>query len=109
DGMSIELVFYSEITDAEAERTVSVLRAAPNADVTVRINSPGGSVAAGLAIYNALRTRKPTVYIDGVAASIASLIAMAGASIVAAANALIMVHDPWGTLTGNARDFRKTA
>ena len=62
------------------------LRQQPAAAVEVRINSPGGSVADGLAIFNALKARKPTVHIDGVAASIASLIAMAGARIIAAQN-----------------------
>lgn len=93
--MSITIMLYDEIRPGEAQRVIAQLRADPSAEVEVRINSPGGSVAEGLALYNALKPRKPIVYIDGVAASIASLIAMAGAHVVAAANAVLMVHDPW--------------
>lgn len=77
----------------------------------VRINSYGGSVADGLAIYNALR-RYPgavTTHIDGVAYSIASLIAMGGAEVRMAANAILMVHAPWGMAIGNAPEMREMA
>lgn len=107
--MTITLTFYDEIRPGDAEHVLSVLRGDPKAAVEVRINSPGGDVAAGLAIFNALRPRKPDVFIDGIAASIASLIAMAGARIVAAENALIMVHDPWTGTSGNASELRRTA
>lgn len=106
---AITLVFYDEIRPGDAEGVLSRLAAAPAAAVDVRINSPGGSVAEGLAIYNALKPRAPTVYIDGVAASIASLVAMAGARIVAAENALLMAHFPWTSTEGNAAELRKTA
>ncbi|MCI4566383.1 head maturation protease, ClpP-related [Lysobacter sp. CFH 32150] len=107
--MKIVLTFYDEIEDGHAEQVLAQLRSEPAADVDVRINSPGGSVSAGLAIFNALKPRKPTVYIDGVAASIASLIAMAGARIIAAENALVMIHDPWASTQGNAAELRRTA
>ena len=107
--MTIVLTFYDEIRAGDAERVLAQLRQDPSAAVEVRINSPGGDVAAGLAIFNALRPRKPAVYIDGIAASIASLIAMSGTRIIAAENALIMVHDPWTGTTGNAGDLRRTA
>lgn len=79
--------------------------------LTVRINSFGGSVADGLAIHNALR-RHPaeiTVSIEGVAVSIASLIAMAGDRIQMAANSLLMIHAPWSIALGNSREMRTTA
>lgn len=98
---------YAEVMPGDAARIVSEL-AAPG-PVEVRINSPGGSVAEGLAIFNALRPRKPVVYVDGIAASIASLIAMAGARIVMAENSLLMVHWPWTVAEGNASAMRKTA
>lgn len=98
---------YSEILPGDAARVVGEL-ANPGA-VEVHINSPGGSVAEGLAIFNALRPRKPIVYVDGIAASIASLIAMAGARIVMAENALLMMHWPWTVAEGNAAAMRKTA
>jgi len=82
-------------------------------DLTVRINSYGGSVSDGLAIYNAIRrhaqTAKVTTSVEGVAMSIASLIAMAGDTREMAANALYMVHAPWGFAQGNAKDLRATA
>jgi ATP-dependent Clp endopeptidase proteolytic subunit ClpP len=107
--MTIVLTFYDEIRSGDASRVLSKLQENPSAAVEVRINSPGGDVAAGLAIFNALRPRKPTVYIDGIAASIASLIAMAGAHIIAAENALVMIHDPWAASQGNATELRRTA
>lgn len=79
--------------------------------LNVRINSGGGSVFEGVAIYNALRRMKAKVitHNDGIAASIASLILMAGAEVHMAPNAFIMIHEPLTGLWGNARDFRKMA
>jgi len=80
-------------------------------DITVRINSYGGSVTDGLAIHNAIK-RHPanvTIEIDGAAFSIASLIAMAGDDVRMADNALMMVHAPWGFAMGNAAELRDTA
>ena len=79
--------------------------------INLRINSPGGSVFDGLSIYNTLK-RHPAridVDIDGIAASIASIIAMAGDSINIAANGMLMIHDPHGVVMGNSVDMRKTA
>jgi len=80
-------------------------------DVTVRINSPGGSVFDGFAIYNLLRAHSGsvTVYIDGLAASAASVIAMAGDEIVMGDAAMMMIHDPWTMAVGGTEDFLKTA
>lgn len=77
----------------------------------VRVNSYGGVVADGIAIFNALRRHKAavTTHIDGVAYSIASLIAMAGDEVHMASNALLMVHAPWGVTVGNAKDMRLQA
>lgn len=76
----------------------------------VRINSPGGNVMDGNAIYNTLRAHKATVnvFIDGMAASIASVIAMAGDKVYMPANAMMMIHDPAGMAFGKAEDLRKT-
>jgi ATP-dependent protease ClpP protease subunit/phage major head subunit gpT-like protein len=76
--------------------------------INLRINSYGGSVTDGTAIYNALR-RHPAavnVHVDGVAISCASYIAMAGDTITMAKNAQMMVHAPWGVAVGNAADLR---
>jgi HK97 family phage major capsid protein/ATP-dependent Clp endopeptidase proteolytic subunit ClpP len=80
-------------------------------DLTIRINSPGGSVFEGLAIYNQLKSHRAykTVFIDGLAASIASVIAMAGDQIIMPENALMMIHDPGGLVIGDAKDMRKMA
>jgi ATP-dependent protease ClpP protease subunit len=80
-------------------------------DITVRINSPGGEVFDGFAIFNALKEHPATVtvYIDGLAASIASVIAMAGDEIVMGEGAMFMVHSPWMLAMGDAEDMRKVA
>lgn len=83
-------------------------------NLDVRINSPGGYVMEGLAIYNAIirqaaKGRKVTTYIDGLAASMGSVIAMAGDDIVMADNALMMIHNPWDCACGDAADLRRAA
>jgi ATP-dependent protease ClpP protease subunit len=79
--------------------------------IDVRINSYGGAVSDGLAIYNALKRHpaKIVTHNDGVAMSIASLIFMAGSERHSAENALFMVHAPWGMAAGNAADMRDMA
>lgn len=79
--------------------------------LNVRINSNGGSVFAGVAIHSMLKRHKAkvVVYVDGIAASIASIIAMAGDEIVMPKGAMLMVHHPWTYGMGNAKDFRKLA
>lgn len=80
-------------------------------EIKVRINSPGGSVFEGLAIYNSLvaHPAKITVQIDSLAASIASIIALAGDEITMAENGFFMIHNPWSFAIGDASDMRKTA
>lgn len=80
-------------------------------ELRVYINSDGGDVFAGQAIYSMLKRHKARiiVYIDGLAASIASVIAMAGDRIIMPANAMMMIHQPWTIAAGNAADFRKLA
>lgn len=84
----------------------------PNAtQINIYINSYGGSVFEGTAIYNQLR-RNPahkTVYIDGFACSVASVIAMAGDEIIMPRNALMMIHNMWMGAVGNAAELRKAA
>ncbi|XKK19670.1 Clp protease ClpP [Bacillus sp. CB102A.1] len=78
-------------------------------NLNIYVNSGGGSVFAGLAIYNMLKRNKAqkTVYVDGVAASIASVIALAGDRVVVPSNAFLMIHKPWTYAAGNAIDFEK--
>ena len=79
--------------------------------IKVRINSNGGSVHDGLAIHNMLAERRQdvTVVVDGVAASIASVIALAGHKTVMPKNALFMIHNPWSRVTGDEHAMRKAA
>jgi ATP-dependent Clp protease, protease subunit len=104
-GGVTEIELYDEVgfygTSAKAFR--EKLRGA--GEVVLRINSPGGSVPDGLAIYNDLVAHdgKVTVEITGFAASIASLIAMAGDEIAIAENAFLMVHESWTGTIGNRR------
>ena len=82
-----------------------------NGDLTIVINSPGGDVFAGVAIYNALKNRdggKTTVRVDGVAASIASVIAMAGDTIKMSLGSTMMIHKPWSMAVGDATELAKT-
>jgi ATP-dependent protease ClpP protease subunit len=80
-------------------------------DLDVRLNSSGGDVFEGIAVYNALARfpAKVTVHVDGMAASIASLVAMGGNRILVAENAMLMVHRPWTVLAGDAEEFRRQA
>lgn len=81
-----------------------------NGPIEVHINSPGGEVWDGIAIYNALIARRDvTVMIDGIAASIASVIAMAGNPVLMARQGTMMIHDPFTLAIGNAQDLRDLA
>jgi ATP-dependent protease ClpP protease subunit len=112
-----ELLIYGDIGESwwgesvTAKETAEQLAAIEASKITVRINSYGGSVADGLAIFNALRSHAAEidVRIDGVAVSIASLIAMAGDTVRMSENALFMVHAPWGGTMGNAKELREYA
>lgn len=112
-----EVLIYGDIGESwwgdsvTAKDFVREIAALDVDQLTVRINSYGGSVSDGIAIHNALKRHKAavTVTIDGVAASIASLIAMAGDSVEMAENALMMVHAPWGSTVGNSADLRQYA
>lgn len=80
-------------------------------EVNIYIDSPGGNVFDGLAIYNQIKRHKAAfnVIIDGMAASAASIIAMAGDKITMAQNAFMMIHNAWSIAMGNADDMRKVA
>jgi len=78
-------------------------------DFEVHINSMGGSVFEGIAIYNFLKTKNVEVYVDGVAASIASVIAMCGKKIFMYSSSMMMVHNPWTWSDGDAEELIKQA
>ncbi len=79
--------------------------------INLHINSPGGSVFEGIAIYNMLKQHQANinVYVDGLAASIASVIAMSGDAIFMPSNSMMMIHNPWTFAVGNATELRKQA
>ncbi len=94
-----------------AKDFISELKAIDAKEITLSINSPGGSVFDAIAIYNALRASgsKITVRVMGVAASAASYIAMAGDKIVMPKNTFMMVHNPLNAIYGNAAEMRDMA
>jgi len=112
-----ELLIYGDIGESwwsesvTAKDTAEQLSELDVETITVRINSYGGSVSDGIAIFNALRSHQAeiNVRVDGVAVSIASLIAMAGDTVQMAENALFMVHAPWGGAVGNSKELREYA
>lgn len=79
--------------------------------INLHINSPGGDVFEGVSIYNMLKQNKANihVYVDGLAASIASVIAMAGDTITMPENSMLMIHNPWTIAQGNSKELRKVA
>jgi ATP-dependent protease ClpP protease subunit len=101
-----EVFIYDEIGywGTSAAEFAQQLAALDVSTINLRINSPGGEVFDGVAIYNALKTHKATVNVsvDGLAASIASVIAMAGDTITVQRGAQMMIHDASGLAYGNA-------
>lgn len=102
---------YWDDSGVTAKRISAALRSLDGADVVVNINSPGGDVFEGLAIYNLLREYKGhvTVRVLGVAASAASFIAMAADEIQIARAGFFMIHNAWTGVWGNRNDLRETA
>lgn len=95
----------------EAGEVVAALRTLGARPVVVHLNSSGGDVFQGIAIYNALvkHTAGVTVRVEGLAASIASVIAMAGAPLIAAEASMLMIHEPHAVVIGDAGDMRSMA
>ncbi len=94
-----------------ARRVAGALRAIGKNPVTVNVNSPGGDMFEGLAIYNLLREHpaEVTVRVMGLAASAASVIAMAGDKVEMGRGAMLMIHNSWGVVVGNQDDMREAA
>lgn len=112
---SVDVFIYDAIGDyysgTDASSFVKQLQTIKSAKINLHINSPGGSVFDGVAIYNALRAHAAEVitHIDGLAASIASVIALAGDKVLIAENAMIMIHNPSAFVFGEADYLRKQA
>jgi len=94
-----------------SKRLAGALRSIGERDVTVNINSPGGDFFEGVAIYNLLREHRGrvTVKVMGLAASAASIIAMAGDEILIGRASFVMIHNAWGVSVGNRHDLRSAA
>ena len=122
---ALDLYIYGDVTEDYYWWTDEVVRSETSANtfreelaahpnvmqINIYINSYGGSVFEGTAIYNQLK-RHPahkTVYVDGFACSIASVIAMAGDEVVMPRNTLMMIHNMWMGAVGNAAELRKAA
>lgn len=116
-----ELLIYGDIVSSEWGKWESTdvapidvrnfLDEVKGKDLDIYINSGGGSVFAGMGIYNMLKRHEGTknVYVDGLAGSIASVIAMAGDNIYIPSNAFLMIHKAWNYTWGNADELRKQA
>jgi len=119
---SADLLFYGDIVSSsdtffgsEEDKCPSdiaeFLKNEEGKDLNIYINSCGGNVFAGFAIYNQLKrySGHKTVYVDGLAGSIASVIAFAGDEIIMPSNSYLMIHKPFQAIIGNADELRKTA
>lgn len=119
---SADLYFYGDIVSDKSCKwstddkcpmdVVEALEDCKDAEnLNIYINSGGGDVFAGNAIYNRLKAHKAhkTVHIDGVAASIASVIALAGDEIIMPENSYMMIHKAWTVAVGNSDDLRESA
>lgn len=108
-----ELLLYDEIGGwgTYADEFVAELRTVTAPKLRVKVNSPGGSVFEGIALANALRSHPAdvTVQVDGIAASIASVIAMAGDRLVMQPNSMLMIHEASGMCLGDAADMQQMA
>lgn len=116
-GTKAEILCYGIIgdgwwDDVSSDEIAKELQAFGELDeINLRINSPGGSVYAGCAIYSTLKRHpaKVNVYIDGLCASIATVVAMAGDTINMSAVGTFMIHNPWTIMSGDAKELRDKA
>lgn len=108
-----EISIYDEIGSfgTSAKGFIKEISNIGDKDITIRMNSVGGNVFDGIAIYNALRSHRGyvNIKIEGLAASISTVIAMAGDNIEMSENGFFMIHNPFGQSQGEATDMRKTA
>lgn len=105
---------YDEIDSyfgVDAQEFVRALADIKASTIHVRINSPGGSVFDGVTIYNALRRHPAQVltHVDGLAASAASIVALAGDRVIMGAGTFLMIHNAWGIAIGDATEMRNMA
>ena len=108
-----EVYIFDEIGayGISAQEFITEMKEYKDTPVNLRINCIGGDVFDGMAMYNIIKKReaKTTAYIEGIAASMGSVIALAADEVVMAENSLFMIHNAWGGAMGEAEDMRKTA
>jgi len=107
----MEIKLFSEINHASLKELTAQVKLAGNRQLLLKINSPGGSVADGLAMANLIASHRPgsSCEIVGLCASMATVIALSTGRVRMCANAIFMIHNPWTETTGDAREHRKTA
>lgn len=109
----IDVYIFDEIGmgGVNAQGFIEEIKSFKDSPMNLHINCVGGDVFDGMAIFNIIkkRTAKTTVYIEGIAASMGSVIALAADSVVMAENSLFMIHNAWGGAMGEAKEMKKTA
>ena len=101
-----EIYLYDTIEEGyTGRRVIEMLNAGSAEPSVIHINSSGGDVFEAIALYNYMKPRKVTVYVDGICASAASVIAMAG-HVIMPQNAMMMIHNPMGNVYGDSEDMR---
>ena len=109
----VDVYIFDEIGTfgVNAQNFIDEIKGFKNSPLNLHINCVGGDVFEGMAIYNILkkRTAETTVYIEGIAASMGSVIALAADKVVMAENSLFMIHNAWGGAMGEAKELKKTA
>ena len=109
----VDVYIFDEIGTfgINAQSFIDEIKAFKNSPINLHINCVGGDVFDGMAIYNILkkRTAKTTVYIEGIAASMGSVIALAADTVIMSENSLFMIHNAWGGAMGEAKELKKTA
>ena len=112
DGIA-DIYIFDEIGayGLNAQSFIDEIKPFKNSALNIHINCVGGDVFDGMAIYNVIkkRTARTTVYIEGIAASMGSVIALAADTVVMAENSLFMIHNAWGGAMGEAKEMKKTA
>ena len=109
----VDIYIFDEIGmgGVNAQGFIEEIKSFKDSPMNLHINCVGGDVFDGMAIFNIIkkRTAKTTVYIEGIAASMGSVIALAADSVVMAENSLFMIHNAWGGAMGEAKEMKKTA
>tara|TARA_R110002020_G_scaffold213148_1_gene419858 strand:- start:167 stop:1156 length:990 start_codon:yes stop_codon:yes gene_type:complete len=109
----VDVYIFDEIGTfgINAQSFIEEIKAHKNQPMNLHLNCVGGDVFEGMAIYNVIKKRKAktTVYIEGIAASMGSVIALAADEVIMAENSLFMIHNAFGGAMGEAKEMRKTA